>query len=84
MEIGVGQSPSKINLKEEFDWFLTERFAELKQRKDLYKEKCPPQKAPTQTVLYDSIITRRVPSAFRHDGVLSGGKNSLCKEGHLG
>lgn len=60
MDIGEGQSTSKINLKEEFDWFLTDRFAELKQRKDLYKEKCPPQKAPPQTVFYDSIITTQL------------------------
>ncbi len=63
MDTGDGQTPSKIRLKPEFDWFLTYQFAELKEHKDLQKEKYPPQKAaplPIPILLYDSTIRSKV------------------------
>jgi hypothetical protein len=58
MEIGEGQTPSKITLKPDFDWFLHVQFR-------LLKEKYPPQKEVSiplslPVLLYDHLITRNV------------------------
>jgi hypothetical protein len=92
MEIGEGQTPSKITLKPDFDWFLHVQFR-------LLKEKYPPQKEVSiplslPVLLYDHLITRnvvRVEVAAKkdtftqnspdnsHEGPFCGGKNSFCK-----
>jgi hypothetical protein len=77
MDVGDENTPSKITLISEFDWFLTDQFEELKTR----KEKTPPKGDTTITttiplplpiLLYDHTVTMKI-----NGDPFCGGKNSL-------
>lgn len=70
MVSGNERDSSTINMKAEFDWFLSDQFTDLKQR----KEKYPPQGGKTLApplFLYDYWINKKLNRYFR------GGENSL-------